>query len=81
MKLSWRGWLGVVLLLVLVGLQLVPVERTNPPVTATPEWDRPQTEALARRACYEAVDKISWDGMTLRRDIGWRAIARYSHPG
>jgi phosphoribosylamine--glycine ligase len=35
--------------------------------------------AAARRACYEAVDKISWEGMTLRRDIGWRAIARYSH--
>jgi phosphoribosylamine--glycine ligase len=34
--------------------------------------------AAAQRACYEAVDKISWDGMTLRRDIGWRAIARYS---
>ncbi len=34
--------------------------------------------AAARKACYAAVDKISWDGMTLRRDIGWRAIARYS---
>jgi phosphoribosylamine--glycine ligase len=32
--------------------------------------------AAAQRACYEAADKISWDGMTLRRDIGWRAIAR-----
>ena len=34
--------------------------------------------AAAQRACYEAADKISWDGVTLRRDIGWRAIARYS---
>ena len=34
--------------------------------------------ATAQRACYGAVDNISWDGMTLRRDIGWRAIARYS---
>ena len=34
--------------------------------------------AAAQRACYEAVDKISWEGMILRRDIGWRAIARYS---
>jgi len=32
----------------------------------------------AQRACYEAVDKINWDGMILRRDIGWRAIARYN---
>ena len=34
--------------------------------------------ATAQRSCYEAADKISWDGMILRRDIGWRAIARYS---
>jgi phosphoribosylamine--glycine ligase len=34
--------------------------------------------AAAQRACYAAVDKLHWDGMTLRRDIGWRAIARYS---
>lgn len=32
----------------------------------------------AQQACYRAADKITWDGMTLRRDIGWRAIARYS---
>ena len=36
------------------------------------------TIATAQSDCYRAVDKISWDGMTLRRDIGWRAIARYS---
>jgi phosphoribosylamine--glycine ligase len=34
--------------------------------------------ASAQRACYQAADKINWEGMTLRRDIGWRAIARYS---
>jgi phosphoribosylamine--glycine ligase len=34
--------------------------------------------ASAQQACYQAADKISWEGMTLRRDIGWRAIARYS---
>ena len=34
--------------------------------------------AAAQKACYEGTDKISWDGMTLRRDIGWRAIARSS---
>jgi phosphoribosylamine--glycine ligase len=36
--------------------------------------------ASAHQACYRAADKINWDGMTLRRDIGWRAIARYSQP-
>jgi len=32
--------------------------------------------ADAQRECYAAAAKISWDGMTLRRDIGWRAIER-----
>jgi phosphoribosylamine--glycine ligase len=32
----------------------------------------------AQRNCYAAADKIQWNGVTLRRDIGWRAAARYS---
>ena len=36
------------------------------------------TIAAAQEDCYKAADKISWEGVTLRRDIGWRAIARYS---
>jgi phosphoribosylamine--glycine ligase len=32
----------------------------------------------AQRDCYRAIEKISWEGMTLRHDIGWRAVARYS---
>ncbi len=34
--------------------------------------------ASAREACYAAADTIEWEGVTLRRDIGWRAMARYS---
>jgi phosphoribosylamine--glycine ligase len=37
-----------------------------------------QDIAGAQRDCYAAADCISWQDMTLRRDIGWRAIARYS---
>ena len=36
------------------------------------------TIAAAQDDCYRAVDRIHWEGMTLRRDIGWRAVARYS---
>ena len=34
--------------------------------------------AAAQQDCYTALDKISWEGVTARRDIGWRAIERYS---
>ncbi|MBN7799095.1 phosphoribosylamine--glycine ligase [Parahaliea mediterranea] len=32
--------------------------------------------AEAQRTCYEAAEKISWDGVTKRKDIGWRAVSR-----
>ncbi|MGD2008481.1 MAG: phosphoribosylamine--glycine ligase [Cellvibrionales bacterium] len=32
--------------------------------------------ADAQVAAYASVDKIHWSGMTLRRDIGWRAVDR-----
>ena len=35
------------------------------------------TIADAQRRAYDAADGISWDGVMLRRDIGWRAIDRY----
>jgi phosphoribosylamine--glycine ligase len=34
------------------------------------------TITIAQTQCYQAADKISWDGITLRRDIAWRAIKR-----
>lgn len=42
-----------VVLIVLVAIQLVPVERSNPPVIREPVWDSPETRALARRACFD----------------------------
>lgn len=30
----------------------------------------------AQTECYQAADKIDWDGVTMRRDIAWRAIKR-----
>jgi phosphoribosylamine--glycine ligase len=33
---------------------------------------------IAQERCYQAVDAICWEDMALRRDIGWRALARYS---
>ena len=32
----------------------------------------------AQEACYAAAEDITWDGCVMRRDIGWRAIERYS---
>ena len=38
-----------------VAIQLVPYGRnhTNPPVVKEPEWNSPETRALAVRACFD----------------------------
>ena len=41
------------LLVVFMGIQLVPVQRTNPPVVTQLNWDSPQTKSLAQRACMD----------------------------
>jgi hypothetical protein len=55
--------LGIVAIIILafIALQLVPPEKVfpdykytgNPPVDVQFKWDSPQTEALARAACYD----------------------------
>jgi hypothetical protein len=45
-----------VLAIIVIGLVVVgnvAVAHTNPPITYEIQWDSPQTEALARRACYD----------------------------
>ncbi|MCA9908614.1 MAG: heme-binding domain-containing protein [Anaerolineae bacterium] len=41
----------IALLMVLIGN--VATAHTNPPVTYTIQWDSPETEALARAACFD----------------------------
>jgi mono/diheme cytochrome c family protein len=43
------------LIALVIAIQLIPVWllQTNPPVTAEPQWDSPQTRALAQRACFD----------------------------
>jgi hypothetical protein len=52
---KWWSRISLGLLGALVAIQLVPYGRdhTNPPVTAEPSWDSPQTRALAKQACFE----------------------------
>ncbi|MEQ8689733.1 MAG: phosphoribosylglycinamide synthetase C domain-containing protein, partial [Pseudomonadales bacterium] len=35
-----------------------------------------ETVSAAQAAAYARVDRIHWDGMYCRRDIGYRAVAR-----
>jgi hypothetical protein len=48
-------WLGMLLVVAFIAIQLVPYGRrhTNAPVTQEPPWDQARTRTLAVRACFD----------------------------
>lgn len=52
MRRFLRNALFVIIGLLIV-IQLIPVNRTNPPSTREVKWDAPETRALAKRACFD----------------------------
>ncbi len=55
-------------------MQLVPYghRHTNPPVTATPAWDRPRTAALAAKACYNCQsNETEWPWYAHVAPVSW----------
>jgi mono/diheme cytochrome c family protein len=67
-------WLGVVVLAVFAAIQLVPYGRdhTNPPVTREPTWDRPETRALAVRACFDChSNETVWRWYSHIAPVSW----------
>lgn len=52
MKIEIFKWMGIALAATFIVIQLIPVERTNPPVET--EIDAPpEVKALLKRACYD----------------------------
>ncbi len=67
----------VLVLIVLAGfvlIQLVPYghNHTNPPVVTTIQWDSPQTEQLARTACFDChSNETHWYWFTGIAPASW----------
>jgi hypothetical protein len=68
-------------LLILIGLgvafflllQLVPVNRTNPPLVSEPNWDSPATRDLAKRACFDChSNETTWPWYSNIAPISWQ---------
>jgi len=71
-QLALRLIIGAVVLFGLI--QLVPYGRnhTNPPVTAEPAWDSPQTRALAARACFDChSNETVWPWYSNVAPVSW----------
>lgn len=74
---------GIILIGVVsfLALQLVPVDRSNPPVVSEPNWDSPETEAFARRACFDChSNETNWPFYAYIAPISWR-VAEHVHEG
>lgn len=67
---KWLLWSGG--LLFFLALQLIPVDRSNPPVEAEPNWDSPQTKTLARAACYDChSNETEWPWYSYVAPFSW----------
>ena len=68
----------LIILAILVGgfllIQLVPYGRnhTNPPVVSEPNWDSPETRALAERACFDChSNETVWPWYSNIAPVSW----------
>lgn len=76
MKKGWKIFFIVagILLAVALLIQLVPFghEHTNPAIISNPPWDSPQTEALAKRACYDChSNETVWPWYSNIAPVSW----------
>jgi mono/diheme cytochrome c family protein len=78
MKTINKILLGVIAIGVVIfgGIQLVPVNRTNPLVVTQVQWDSPQTQALFQRACADChSNETVWPWYSYVAPVSW-LIAR-----
>lgn len=74
------GLIAAVVILFLA-IQLVPVNRTNPPVVSEPQWDSLETRALAERACFDChSNETKWPWYSYVAPVSW-GIAREVEEG
>jgi cytochrome c551/c552 len=63
---------AIALPVLLVGIQLVPVTKTNPPVTQAIAWDSEQTQKLAQRACMDChSNETVWPWYSNVAPVSW----------
>ena len=59
-------------LLGFVGIQFMPVDRSNPPVISGPQWDSSKTKALMQRACFDChSNETKWPWYAYVAPVSW----------
>jgi hypothetical protein len=73
-NLSWPRRIIFLAVGLVVAIQLIPVwlAQTNPPVLAEPNWDSPETRALAQRACFDChSNETVWPWYSKVAPVSW----------
>jgi hypothetical protein len=63
--------IGIVLLVL---IQFIPYGKnhTNPPIVSSPNWDSPQTQQLAKRACFDChSNETVWPWYSKIAPVSW----------
>jgi hypothetical protein len=61
-------------------LQLVPVDRTNPPIMQEVQWDSQETRELAQRACFDChSNETIWPWYSYVLPISLRVVNHVDH--
>jgi cbb3-type cytochrome oxidase cytochrome c subunit len=82
MMFSWRvlRWVVLVIVVVFVAMQVVPLDRSNPPVSAEVAAP-PEARAVLRRACYDChSNETVWPWYAWVAPVSW-LVARDVHEG
>jgi hypothetical protein len=59
--------------IVLFGLiQLIPIDRTNPPTTQEPDWSSPEARELVEKSCYQChSNQTTWPWYSYIAPASW----------
>jgi Haem-binding domain len=68
---KWIAWSGVSIIVVLLAIQLIPADTTNPPVDSDIPTS-PEVKAILQRACYDCHSNESqWPWYSRIAPISW----------
>ena len=71
-KIVLWGVIAIVVIGLLIQLIPLPGRGANPAVIAEPNWDSPQTRALAKRACFDChSNETTWPWYSYVAPVSW----------
>jgi hypothetical protein len=68
---KWIAWSGVPIIVILLAIQLIPADTTNPPVDSDIPTS-PEVKAILQRACYDChSNETQWPWYSRIAPISW----------